>query len=237
MVTIFQISDKLTYSDAKEFCKELNATLVTFANEEENSKARQIQYNGNFWIGLERHNGVWKWVDNLPLGYNNWLDNRTEHLLHEGLDCVQDKYYQVWDNVQCTEKAYFICQYEQFSKTSQFWLGLEKVSGMWRWNDGSPIVYEKFQASCCSENANSAFMSTSDSWIEITSKLTPASVICKYKNFKLFLALIFGGIIVAVSSTILIYIMKVKPALPKIAGANKRNSGVSVNPVTATEEN
>lgn len=68
--------------------------------------------SGDFWIGLKKTDGEWQWDDGYPLIYQNWLNDNVTNLKRKKLDCVQDKFYKIWVDRPCSEKASFICQYE-----------------------------------------------------------------------------------------------------------------------------
>ncbi|VDD91893.1 unnamed protein product [Enterobius vermicularis] len=90
----------------------MNSTLVTYLSEGENLVARAVGNSGDFWIGLKKTDGEWQWDDGYPLIYQNWLNDNVTNLKRKKLDCVQDKFYKIWVDRPCSEKASFICQYE-----------------------------------------------------------------------------------------------------------------------------
>ncbi|KAI8484245.1 hypothetical protein Bbelb_380300 [Branchiostoma belcheri] len=82
----------------------INAFLVSLKN--------KMDETDGFWFGLneKRYEGKWEWIDGAPLGtgYNFW----REGSYFVNADCAMYmRGKDTWINMECREKASFICQY------------------------------------------------------------------------------------------------------------------------------
>ena len=116
-----------TWKNAKKECEKWNATLVKIESREENdfikTKVTQTNIGDDYWIGLSDSDreADWKWTDGTQLaqdGYKNWADNQPDNHLnneHCVIILIRTKEFSPelngkWNDVQCSNEMYFICQ-------------------------------------------------------------------------------------------------------------------------------
>ncbi|KAI9520206.1 hypothetical protein NQZ68_020105 [Dissostichus eleginoides] len=107
-------TERLTWEEAREYCRALNADLFAAHN----GREMQIIYKyskGSYgidgsWIGLRVENGKWKWADGSDLTDSSWVDPPTEG------HCALSFWYRTpWSSVSCEEKQRWICQKKALS--------------------------------------------------------------------------------------------------------------------------
>ncbi|XP_034001708.1 C-type lectin 1-like isoform X4 [Trematomus bernacchii] len=98
-----QGEERLTWEEARERCRALNAYLAAAHNEKE--KIIILVYSPyssatiGTWIGLRVENGKWKWEDGSDLTNSSWIDPPTEG------HCALSIWSQTtWPSVSCDQK-------------------------------------------------------------------------------------------------------------------------------------
>ncbi|KAI4811209.1 hypothetical protein KUCAC02_014126 [Chaenocephalus aceratus] len=101
----------LTWEEAREYCRALNAYVAATHNEKEKNIINHysISTDGS-WIGLRVENGKWKWADGSDLTNSSWVDPPTEG--HCALSVWRNT---TWSSVSCEEKRRWICQKKALS--------------------------------------------------------------------------------------------------------------------------
>ncbi|CAJ0948564.1 unnamed protein product, partial [Mesorhabditis belari] len=110
-----------TFTQGVSKCKEINGTLASIHSYEEDMLINEISCqhkaigNGQTLIGGQRtgsNPGDWKWIDNTPWDYTNWVPVGPNN--DGGQSCIQVLsspfglnvpwwyQYQKWDDLQCT---------------------------------------------------------------------------------------------------------------------------------------
>ncbi|XP_034084939.1 C-type lectin domain family 1 member B-like [Gymnodraco acuticeps] len=107
---------RLTWEEAREYCRALNADLAAAHNEREKNilldySLWSLGTNGH-WIGLRVENGKWKWADGSDLTNSSWVDPPTEG--HCALS-VSVWFRTTWLSVSCDQKQQWICQKKALS--------------------------------------------------------------------------------------------------------------------------
>jgi hypothetical protein len=62
----------LRFHDVKDYCKDLNMTMIHIRNWRENYFVRDLDNRNLIPIGIEFSEGRWKWSDGSDLTYTNW---------------------------------------------------------------------------------------------------------------------------------------------------------------------
>ncbi|MEX2664613.1 protein kinase domain-containing protein [Candidatus Uabimicrobium amorphum] len=79
---------KMSWLQANETCKKMQGQLAVIDNEKsqeflksfiQHSQKNICQCFARCWIGLRRENNVWRWVNNKPLEYANWMEGEPNN--------------------------------------------------------------------------------------------------------------------------------------------------------------
>ena len=62
----------LRFHDVKDYCKDINMTMIHIRNWRENIFVRDLDNRNLIPIGIEFSDGRWKWSDGSELTYTNW---------------------------------------------------------------------------------------------------------------------------------------------------------------------
>ncbi|XP_029010415.1 aggrecan core protein isoform X2 [Betta splendens] len=96
--------EKVTWSDAEERCRDIDAHLVSVGSQEELQYIKDNVWNQ--WIGLS-NNG---WSDGSPMNFENWRPDRTEEIPEENCVMMDGGW---WSSVPCGYRLPFTCKTRQ----------------------------------------------------------------------------------------------------------------------------
>ncbi|XP_031754250.1 asialoglycoprotein receptor 2-like [Xenopus tropicalis] len=111
-----------SWDGAKAACEQMNSHLIVINSKEEQEYIAQISLKMSAWIGLTDTDGEWKWEDKTLYNPTQtyWIegqpDNWAGHGKGGGEDCVTSSTEGKWNDDQCSEKYYFICEKKRETK-------------------------------------------------------------------------------------------------------------------------
>lgn len=112
---------KASARDAKQICEDHNGHLAVIHDKFEEEQVRQVVRGKSVWIGLEKVNGMFKWLGKRNLEYSNWNSNAT---FRSNEPCVVMDIDGTWNTEACEHSSTFhgICEKESWKD-----LHLEKL--------------------------------------------------------------------------------------------------------------
>ncbi|XP_076874390.1 CD209 antigen-like protein 2 [Brachyhypopomus gauderio] len=108
-------TEKKTWSESRQFCRERGADLVIINSREEQKIVNTMRGDRKAWIGLtdtdKGNNQDWKWVDGTALVTDYWKTgepngpNELCVITGHGSDSVKN-----WADFHCSDKCVWICE-------------------------------------------------------------------------------------------------------------------------------
>ncbi|XP_057177671.1 CD209 antigen-like protein E [Triplophysa rosa] len=100
-----------SWSDSREDCKQREADLVII-NSKEEQEAFQKATGSEFWIGLSKEKGVWKWVDGTAVTARYCMNGFPRY---NSQNCALTS-SSGWSDHSCKEKHFHICEKRIFTQ-------------------------------------------------------------------------------------------------------------------------
>ncbi|KAI1887282.1 hypothetical protein AGOR_G00188630 [Albula goreensis] len=104
-------SEKKTWSESRQYCREREADLVII-NDKEEQIFLSVFYNS--WIGLSdrEREGTWKWVDGTTLTTGYWRSGEPNNVGNEDCGAVHggDNPETTWNDLPCSVETYWVCE-------------------------------------------------------------------------------------------------------------------------------
>ena len=101
------------WTDARDFCETLDASLVTIDDAPENAFVREqadAAGAGDWWTGLNDRGdeGEWEWVSGSSAAYRNWGGGEPNNIGNE--DCASIRPDGRWNDSNCNNSLRFACE-------------------------------------------------------------------------------------------------------------------------------
>ncbi|XP_053367575.1 C-type lectin BfL-1-like [Clarias gariepinus] len=111
------INSKVSWYDARSYCRQYHTDLASARNSTENSIILQLIKGpiGLCWIGLHRE--PWKWSDKTNISAMPWIPKKPDNAL--GNQTCGYIYNGETGDAQCSEIMPFYCQKDVYSKKQQ----------------------------------------------------------------------------------------------------------------------
>lgn len=112
----YRFNDTLrSWTDARQYCANRGAHLVTIGSAEENEFVRQMLLQSSrvrTWIGLERigTSTSWRWVNGEPVSYTNWISGEPNN--DGGTERFVELRSTGWNDLPSTWTAAAVCEWE-----------------------------------------------------------------------------------------------------------------------------
>ncbi|OCT90287.1 hypothetical protein XELAEV_18018899mg, partial [Xenopus laevis] len=102
----FEVS-QMNWIDARLFCKRINSDLVIVNSEEEQQYLQHITGGVFYWIGLQRLNNTWTWVDGSIIKESSgfWRENEPNNKGGKE-NCVALTFKGEWNDAPCVNREY-----------------------------------------------------------------------------------------------------------------------------------
>ncbi|XP_073685354.1 uncharacterized protein [Garra rufa] len=102
-------SEKKSWSDSRQYCKNRGADLIIINNREEQDLVKKMSIGNYVWIGLTDidEEGKWKWVDSSTPTSRFWRYGEPNG--HRGENCVVS-YASEWSDYPCRDSFHSICE-------------------------------------------------------------------------------------------------------------------------------
>ncbi|XP_065146468.1 C-type lectin domain family 4 member M-like [Paramisgurnus dabryanus] len=92
------------WSDSRRDCEERGANLLIINNKEEQEFVLKATAGYNYWIGLSKEGGEWKWVDGTTLTLSFWVNGSSYNHNCAAADASG------WTDYQCNSIYRWICE-------------------------------------------------------------------------------------------------------------------------------
>ncbi|XP_065146244.1 C-type lectin domain family 4 member A-like [Paramisgurnus dabryanus] len=100
-------TERRTWSDSRRDCEQREANLLIINNKEEQEFVQNATSGRfNYWIGLSKEGGVWKWVDGTTLKLSFWI-NRDPGSYSQNFAVISSS---GWANRSCDFTTRWICE-------------------------------------------------------------------------------------------------------------------------------
>ncbi|XP_043938363.1 macrophage mannose receptor 1-like [Protopterus annectens] len=123
----YTVTQGLTWTAARNYCKAEGCDLVSIKSEAEYQKVKSIIGGYTVWIGLywDSSSGQWQWADGAFSSYQSWNSNEPSltNSINENELCIHTYGTGCWNDASCTRTTVFMC-YQDI--TVDFYLIKEK---------------------------------------------------------------------------------------------------------------
>ncbi|KAM4634143.1 snaclec flavocetin-A subunit beta-like [Polymixia lowei] len=104
------MEEKKTWEEALEHCREHHANLTSLVSANQVLQIQGNQTPDPMWIGLRYLGNRWLWVNGDPLEYKAWTPGGDQQMCpHWSHYCGALTKEGLWENRDCQDKLYFIC--------------------------------------------------------------------------------------------------------------------------------
>ena len=102
-----------TWAQAGALCDSLGYGLVTLNDAAEETFLQGFEGTTDWWIGFndQQTKGTWVWRNGTS-SYTNWLGGLPDNYNNNNEFCTEDNYAtrHGWNDLNCTNQLYFICE-------------------------------------------------------------------------------------------------------------------------------
>ena len=116
-------NDGKTWSSAKSYCESLGGYLVIITSSGEQSFIQNMVQNqgtrNSYWLGANKQNGSWKWVDGSSLSYKHWANGQPDNcngnedalMMYRGINPMNPNKFGDWNDLYsagtCGNESFF----------------------------------------------------------------------------------------------------------------------------------
>ncbi|RWS05816.1 low affinity immunoglobulin epsilon Fc receptor-like protein, partial [Leptotrombidium deliense] len=98
----------LKFDEAQNYCKSLNASMVSIHSKEENDFVSQLMKTGGIWLAGQQErikSSKFNWIEGSEFNYTNWDESQKRPLFTQSnySSCIAMAEYGYWYDERCSE--------------------------------------------------------------------------------------------------------------------------------------